>query len=116
MKIYGNQADSSSPLRILGDEFRRFHPAAELIVGTCWVGTEKLDHNVIEGHEAGTNDGLRDKASVGFERYSQIRIVYYDDQGLKEAGITPPAKEVTQPARTCKTHGCPAGFHVCTKY
>jgi hypothetical protein len=115
MKIYGTKTDSVQPLRRLQDEYRRFHPEAGLIVGPCWIGVEKIDHQVVSACDAGTNDGIRDGASNGFEKYSYIVTVYYDDDGLIEAQLSKPEPFPIKEVKNCKTNGCPKGFHICTK-
>lgn len=90
MKIVGRKVDYviSKP-EVLAEEARRWHPVSS-ISGTVYSMTEKV--NLIQlGHEAGTHDGMRDGASHYAERHEGIYRVYYDAEGLIEAGYKLPA-------------------------
>ena len=116
MKKIGDKTDMISPVRLLGSEFLRFHPATAGMKPPIYTATEKV--GLIKGQSwgAGTHDGIRDGAGSFGERYEMLVTVYYDEDGLMEAGLSRPGQLPINEVRTCKTHGCPAGFHVCTKY
>jgi hypothetical protein len=117
MKIVGKEVDFMMVApEVLPEDARRWHPVSE-IVGTVYMVTEKVGHVVVSGYEAGTHDGMRDGANGGFEKFNSIVRIYFDEAGLKEAGYKlPQAPLPAQEKKTCKTHGCPSGFHICTKY
>lgn len=114
MKVFGDKTDQISPIRVLSDEFLRFHPATKEMISPIYIATERVGLIRGESWDAGTHDGIRDGGGSTADRWEILLVVYYDDDGLTEAGLSKPEPVPIKEVRTCK-NGCPTGFHICTK-
>lgn len=115
MKVFGDKTDTISPIRVLSGEFLRFHPATTGMISPIYVGTERVGLVKGQSWDAGTHDGIRDGSGSTADRWEMLVVVYYDEDGLIEAGLSKPEPVSVKEVRNCKTNGCPPGFHICTK-